>query len=143
MPTRIMLDSNIIAALYFKDPFSERVERTVANYDELHTLDLAYSEVGNVAWKRVCIFKEDAALISKSLDLAAKFIQNNCNISSSGDYLIDALHIGLDNRITIYDSLYLMVAMHLKIKLLTADEELYRKVHRLKKMENLVTLPIE
>lgn len=141
MSTRIALDSSTVAALFFKDPMSERVEQAITNYDQLHTLDLAYAEVGNVAWKRVHLFKEDTIHVSKSLDMALQFIQDNCDVSPCSNYLKEALTIAIDNGITIYDSLFLTLARHFKTRLLTVDEKLHDKISESKKMADLIALP--
>ncbi len=50
MADRVILDSSVIAAIFFKEASSERAERAVENY-KLITVDLAIAEVANVAWK--------------------------------------------------------------------------------------------
>lgn len=141
MPTRIVLDSTAIAALFFKDPFSEKIAKTITNYEEFHTLDFAYAEIGNVAWKRVHIFREDRDGVMRSLDMSSKFIEDNCDVIPSNKHLQDALRIALDNEITVYDALFLAVVKHFKTTLLTTDEKLYRKVKESKKIADLLTLP--
>lgn len=139
-----MLDSTAIAAIFFPDPLSERIEQALVQYDEFHTVDLAYAEVGNVAWKRVRIFKEDRAHTVKSLKAALEFIQNDCKVVESKDVLQQALTFGLDNDITTYDAIFVVAANRLKTKVLSADEKLFRKMRlqKSKKVRNLVMLPI-
>ena len=57
MSDKIILDSSLIAAIFFKEEASERAERAVENCD-LITVDLAAAEVANVSWKRVVFFNE-------------------------------------------------------------------------------------
>ena len=52
MLDNVVLDSCIIAAIFFPETISERAIEIVENHD-CTTVDLAYIEVANVAWKRV------------------------------------------------------------------------------------------
>jgi predicted nucleic acid-binding protein len=138
--TRIVLDSSAIAAIFFPDPLSGQIEQALPKYDEFYTVDLAYAEVGNVAWKRVRIFKEDRAHTFKSLNAALEFIQNDCKVIESKDILRRALAFAVDNDITTYDAIFVAAAKRLKTKVLCADERLFHKI-RSKNVHNLVMLP--
>ena len=48
MQNKVVLDSSVIAAIFFKEEASERSERVVENYN-LITIDVAVAEVANVA----------------------------------------------------------------------------------------------
>ena len=58
MPGRAVVDSSIIAAMFFKEEASPKVLSFSADYDII-TLDLAIAEFGNVAWKQVILYGED------------------------------------------------------------------------------------
>ena len=55
MRDRVILDSSVIAAIFFKEEASERVEEALRDY-KLITVNIAIEEVANVAWKRVVFF---------------------------------------------------------------------------------------
>ncbi len=135
------LDSNVIAALFFKDPYSERVEAALEKYDRLLTLDLAFPEVGNVAWKRISLFHEDYATISRALRMATEFTQNACQVTLSKEILLEGLELGVKQELSIYDSLFLTLAKRMRLKLLTTDEKLHRKAQASKELANLTILP--
>ncbi len=125
---KIVLDSSAIAALFFKDPFSNAVERTLKHYDEYYTVDFAVAEVTNVAWKRITLFSEDQEIIKKALDSAINFIETLCYVASTNKLYKDALNIGVNTRITIYDAAFLALANALKTKLLTCDTKLKNRL---------------
>ena len=54
MPDEVVLDSSVIAAMFFKGDASTRALEAAAKSD-LITLDLAIVEFGNVAWVVVTI----------------------------------------------------------------------------------------
>lgn len=66
MPDRCVLDSSIIAAIFFQEKASDKVVMAVQDSDLL-TVDLALIEVANVAWKRVALFGEDEDLMEEAL----------------------------------------------------------------------------
>ena len=74
MPDRVILDSSVIAAIFFKEESSARAERAAENY-QLITVNLAFAEVANVAWKRVALFNESKKIsVSSSEDLKAHLL---------------------------------------------------------------------
>lgn len=141
MPTSIVLDSTAIAALFFKDPFSERVDEALARYESFHTLDLAFAEVGNVAWKRVHVFKEDLSITSAALQHAVDFIQKVCLVLEARELLAPGLQLAVHEGVTIYDALFLSLAQRLGLNLLTTDEELHRKAQASEKLTRLTVVP--
>lgn len=141
MPTSIVLDSTAIAALFFKDPYSERVDGALERYDRFHTLDLAYAEVGNVAWKRVHIFGEDYAIASKALKGAVDFIEDVCQVVESREIMANALELAVHQRITIYDSLFLSLARRVNAKLLTTDQGLHSRAEASAELKGLTLMP--
>ena len=141
MPTEVALDSTAVSALFFRDPYSERVEVALKKFDEFRTLDLAFAEVGNVAWKRINLFKEDYATSSRALSAAADFITTVCRVSESREILPKALEVGVKYDIPIYDALFLVLADNAKTRLLTTDEKLHRKASKTEALKNLTLLP--
>ena len=66
MRGKAVFDSGVIFAIFFEEAASERAARAAGECRPI-TLDLAVSEVGNAAWKRVAFFqeREDAARLSR------------------------------------------------------------------------------
>ena len=127
MSDKVILDSSLIAAIFFKEEASERAERAVENCD-LITVDLAAAEVANVAWKRVIFFNESKEITSKALKGSIDFITGVCEIITSQELLEDAFEIAIVDKITIYDSLFIAASEREKVPLLTTDGKLYEKV---------------
>jgi predicted nucleic acid-binding protein len=136
-----VLDSTAIAALFFKDPYSDRMDGAIKAYDMMHTLDLAYSEVANVAWKRACLFGEQLDTCRHALELAEEFMQSTCNVIEARGLVDEALRLGFEERIAVYDSLFLAAARRNSAKVLTTDEKLHAKVQRSKELHGLTLLP--
>ena len=141
MADSVVLDSSLIAALFFKDPHSDLAEEALQEFKTYHTLDLAFAEVGNVAWKRVYLFNEEYNITAQALEKAADFIASICQVAPSRDYLKEAFDVGVKEGLTVYDSLFISQAKRLKTTLLTVDSELHRKAEASKNLRGTVSSP--
>lgn len=94
-----------------------------------------------MAWKRVKAFGEDAGASRKALTLARDFVDNTCQVVGSRELVDQALQLAIDEGIAAYDSLYLELARRLKVKLLTTDETLHRKVEGSSRISGLTIVP--
>ncbi len=129
MPIRsLVLDSSVIAALYFPEPYSDWCEEIVAKYDELYTVDLAYAEVCNVAWKRIKLFGHPENIVLANLDKAIEFLNNVCIVIKTFDEYTTAMDIALSVNIPIYDALFLSLSRRKSAKFATLDKNLVNKL---------------
>jgi len=127
MADRVILDSSVIAAIFFKEDSSEVAEMAAESY-KLITVDLAIAEVANVAWKRVMFFDESKEIALKALRRSINFINGACEVISTRKLLEDAFAIAIADEITLYDSLFIAASEIEKVPLLTTDGKLYEKV---------------
>ena len=127
MQDRVIIDSSVIAAIFFKEDSSGRAETAAESY-ELITVDLAIAEVANVAWKRVMFFDESKEIALKALRRSTNFITGACEVISTRKLLEDAFAIAIEDKITIYDSFFIAASEREKVPLLTTDGKLYEKV---------------
>jgi predicted nucleic acid-binding protein len=128
MPDKVALDSNILAAMFFKEDASQRALDAVTKPD-LVTLDLALIEVGNVAWKRVTLFGNDKDLTFNALQKCQTFISEACDIVRAQDMMAKAYDISIITTASFYDSLFLALAEREQIPLMTLDKKLYNKTN--------------
>jgi len=135
-----VLDSSVIAALFFNDPCSESAERFVLGLGTAYTLDLAVAEVSNVAWKRIKFFGEDYGKVKELLKMAVRFIDEVCVSFSSREIYEEALAIGVEISESVYDALFIALAEKLKVKLATCDEKLGNKLKNTRLREAVLVL---
>ncbi|MEM2925073.1 MAG: type II toxin-antitoxin system VapC family toxin [Methanocellales archaeon] len=124
---KVVLDSSVISAIFFREEASERAEKVAENY-KLITLDFAAVEVANVAWKRVIFFSDSKEIVLRALKKNLEFINNVCEIIASKELIEDAFEIAVSDEITIYDSLFIAASEREKVSLLTTDKKLYEKL---------------
>ena len=128
MPGNIVVDSSVIAAVFFLEDATEQAISCVQNR-ECITVDLAFAEVANVAWKRQSFFRHDPASVKPALDAALAFIGETCEVLSSRDLAGDAFACAGESAITVYDALYVAAADQQKVPLFTLDGELFARTH--------------
>ena len=126
MPDEVVLDSSLIAAMFFKEDASIRALDAAAKSD-LITLDLAIAEVGNVAWKQVVLCGADKDQTLVAFKKCQSFISDACELVRAEDLTIRAYNIAVETRTAFYDSLFLAAAEARQVPLLTLDRKLYEK----------------
>jgi predicted nucleic acid-binding protein len=126
MPDEVVLDSSLIAAMFFKEDASMRAQDAASNSD-LITLDLAIAEVGNVAWKQVVLCGADKDQTLVAFKKCQSFISDACELVRAEDLTIRAYNIAVETRTAFYDSLFLAAAEARQVPLLTLDRKLYEK----------------
>ena len=126
MPDEVVLDSNVIEAMFFKEDASMRALDAAAKSD-LITLDLAIAEVGNMAWKQVVLCGADKDQTLVAFKKCQSFISDACELVRAEDLTIRAFNIAVETRTAFNDSLFLAAADARQVPLLTLDRKLYEK----------------
>ena len=124
MQNKMVLDSSVIAAIFFKEEASERSERAIENYN-LITVDVAVAEVANVAWKRVVFFGESRGVTLKALKNCVSFITGVCTVITLQELVEHGFEIAVADEITLYDALFVAASEREGVPLLTLDKKLY------------------
>jgi predicted nucleic acid-binding protein len=126
MPDRAVLDSSILAAMFFKEAASSRALKCAAECDPV-TLDLAVAEVGNVAWKQVVFSGESKDRALDAFRDCQDFITTACTLIKASDLTAEAFEIAVENKTSYYDSLFLAAAQEEKCHCLPWIENCMRK----------------
>jgi len=126
MPTDIVVDSSVVAALVTPEQYSEWASKKIAEYDDFHALDLNYYEVANaIKYKKSDHFdaKDAAKAFMQATEMLDLFAVHNFS-----EVINNALAIALELNITVYDGAFLSLAEQLDAKLLTLDQKLAKKL---------------
>ena len=130
--TRYVLDASV-AAKWFLSANDESYAEESLTLLQLYATgsvqffvpDLFFAEFGNILWKAEKLGRCD----SKAADLATKsIIDRKIPSFSSAPLLARALQIARRHGRTVYESLYLALAVDLDAPLVTADERLANSV---------------
>ena len=116
-----VLDASVVAVAFFQEDHADRARRLLVGECELHAPDLIYAELASVIWKRHSrgeITPEEAAHLLT--DLRSLPLQT----TPCGDLVEAALELALRTERTVYDCLYLALAVRTKSIVVTADKRL-------------------
>ena len=120
MKTRV-LDASVVAAAFFQEDHAERASRLLAGGGALHAPDLIYAELANVIWKRHNRGEIDPDEAGRLLaDLRRLPLQ----ITPCGDLVEAAMELALRTGRTVFDCLYLALAVRTKSIMVSADKRL-------------------
>jgi predicted nucleic acid-binding protein len=124
--SRYVVDASVAIKWYLPEIHNAEAQRLLQTGTVLLAPDLIFSEVGNILWKRVRasdLTEGEAEVVLQSLG------QSHLAISPSWPLVMLALEIACQTQRTVYDSLYLALAVREKVTLVTADQKLYNAIH--------------
>lgn len=127
-----VLDSSVIAAIFFEEDASLKAKQVAAGHRPI-TVDWAYAELGNVAWKRIAKFDEDQNATVSSLKKCFEFL-NSCSLINGLELVEPALVQSLEHQITFYDALYVAASEKVGAPLYTLDKKLKAKAKNMNVM---------
>lgn len=124
--TTVVADASVLAKWFLPDEtLREQAMQLLSRYTlgELRLIvpDLFWPEFGNILWKAV----RQGRCSQQSANTAVSSIrERNLPTISSRDLIADAFAIASKFNRTVYDGLYVALAMALNTQLVTADERL-------------------
>ena len=116
-----VLDASVVAVAFFQEDHADRAHRLLVGEGALFAPDLIYAELANVIWKRHSrgeLTPDEAARLLA--DLRSLPLQT----TPCGDLVEAALELALRTERTVYDCLYLALAVRTKSIMVTADKRL-------------------
>lgn len=120
--TAIVVDASVVIKWFVPELGSEAAQRMLQQDHEYLAPDLLFAEIGNVVWKKVrkgeLTEKDGLGLIN---DLSTASIES----VPTPELVADAYALAVASGRTVYDALYLALAIRLKTLFVTADERLF------------------
>jgi predicted nucleic acid-binding protein len=123
--TLLVVDSSVAVKWFVPEIHSDSAVALLDVDNDLHAPDLLLAETGNILWKKVNrgeLTAETARKVAEALTASA------LNIHASSPLVTSALDIALGLSRTVYDCLYLALALSLACPFVTADERLFNAV---------------
>ena len=117
------MDSCVIAAIFLPEAITDKAIEAAVDH-ECTTVDLAYTEVANAAWKRAVHTGQDMQTVKTALDDAMAFIKETCDVIPADELINPAWDLACRHRITIYDALFVAASIRCDAPLMTADKRL-------------------
>jgi predicted nucleic acid-binding protein len=122
-----VVDASVIAAAYFQEQFADEAISLLASGRSLHAPDLVISEVASVIWKR---HRRNEIDHTEAVGLLADFRTLPLSITSSDELIESALELALRTERTVYDCLYLALAVKTESAMVSADKRLVNALRR-------------
>ncbi len=119
--TTVVVDSSVAMKWFVPEVHSDRAASLLETWVQLAAPDLLYAEAGHVLWKKI---ERGELSATEAREVVAGLRRVPVAISPSGDLLEAALEIALAHRRTVYDSLYVALAVARECDFVTADERL-------------------
>jgi predicted nucleic acid-binding protein len=118
---RYVVDASVAAKWLLPEQHTAQAERLLGSGASLLAPDLVYAEVANVFWKRVVRGEvtEDAAEEALSL-----LLRMDLAVTTAANLAPQAFVVACELRLTVYDSLYVALALERNAPLVTADRRL-------------------
>jgi len=120
--SRKVVDASVAVKWYLPEVHDVPSRRLLTNGDELLVPDLIFPEVGNILWKRVRMGQMTEA---EGQTILASLASLPLQVTSSGSLVSSALAISCETGRTVYDSLYLALAVRENSVMVTADKKFY------------------
>lgn len=121
----LVVDASVAVKWFFPEPHAQAARRALSDRRTLLAPDLIWAEVGNVLWKRA-----QRAEISPEVarDMLRQFKRFPLRTFTAKTLLEPAWSLAAHYRISVYDGLYLALAVSRHGKLVTADRPFHDTV---------------
>lgn len=117
----VVLDASVLIKLFIEEPGSVEAVAAVESAEQLLAPDLLLAESSDILWKRVQRDELDATVAD---ELLTDILQMQIQYTPTRDLVEVALRLAIETKRTVYDALYLALAIQADAVLLTADERL-------------------
>jgi predicted nucleic acid-binding protein len=119
--TTLVVDSSVAVKWFIPEVLSDQAARILDDSYELLAPDLLISEFGNVLWKKI---RRGEIETSEAREILAAFRRVPLEILPGLDLVEAALEIAVAHGRTLYDALYVALALARNCPFITADDRL-------------------
>ncbi len=126
MPSYV-IDASVGIKWFVPEEYEEQAELLLAGTYSLLVPDLFYVEITNILWKRVRQNEIPESIARNILLALDTFV---LTASSCASLSKTALEITVQTGCSVYDSMYVALAIRKKSKLVTADKKLFNTLSR-------------
>jgi predicted nucleic acid-binding protein len=120
-----VVDASVVIKWFVPEVHGDRARRLLATAHQYLSPDLLFPELGNVIWKKV---RRGELTADEGQRLAADISRIAVETVPTRGLMIDAHAVAVTTGLTVYDAMYLALAVRLQTELITADEKLGRMV---------------
>jgi len=123
----LVVDASVAIKWFLPEIHGEAALRLLEGQYALRVPDLIFSEFGNVLWKR---FRKGQISRKEAIVTTEALLALPLQVESSQSLIPAALEIACSAHRTVYDSLYLAVAIAHQCRVVTADSKLHNALKK-------------
>ena len=120
-----VVDTSLVIKWFVPEIHSEAARRWLGASHDYVAPDLLFSEAGNAVWKKV---RRKELEETEGRQLVMDLAQVAVETVATRSLLQDALALALTAGITVYDAMYLTLAVRLETEVITGDDRFASKV---------------
>lgn len=124
-----VIDASSLAKYILREVNWEKIREYLEN--EVYSLNIALVEISNAIWKHRVLYDRISEEGAMAAFEAVKILKDIVIFESFEGYLDNAMEISYDNKIPIYDALYISQA-HKYGKIITSDKLQRDVAHKMK-----------
>ncbi|MCD4825003.1 MAG: type II toxin-antitoxin system VapC family toxin [Phycisphaerae bacterium] len=117
----VVVDASVAAKWFFPEEHSEAALRLLDGKHRLLGPDLIHSEFGNITWK---IHRRGLITADEAAEIVQQFLTLPLEIHGSESLMATAVELAMTTGRTVYDSMYVALAIDQEAIFVTADERL-------------------
>ncbi len=121
------MDTSVAVKWFLPEIHREAATRVLKSKRELLAPDLIWAEVGNTLWKKV---RRDEITPEEANDILKDFMRFPIQTYGHKTLLEAAWSLAGQSAISVYDGLYLALAVGRDCSLVTADRKFYDALHK-------------
>jgi len=117
-----VVDASVVIKWFVPEVGSDAASRLLASEDRLEAPDLLFAEIANAIWKKVLrgqLTRAESQLLASDIEQVA------VNTTPCRALAKDAHAIALITSRSVYDSMYVALALRLDTHVITADERFF------------------
>lgn len=118
-----VVDASVVIKWFVPEIHGDAARRLLSVPHEYFSPDLLFSEVGNTIWKKV---RRGELTVAQGEGLVADISTIAVETVPTRDLLVDAYALAVSSGVTVYDAMYLALAVRLETEMITADDRLAR-----------------
>jgi predicted nucleic acid-binding protein len=135
--TAWVVDASVAVKWFIPEIHSEVAKRLLIEGNELVAPELLLPEVGNILWKKYRIGELEAV---EAREILADLRRLPLHLVRMAPYIENALALAVQHGRTVYDCIYLALAIHRGGRFVTADRKLINALQDTKVAANIVRI---
>lgn len=130
-----VVDASVVIKWFIPEVHSESAKSLLTDEYNLSAPELLLPEVGNILWKKHRLGELEA---TEAREILLDIRRIPLRIAPMSAHIENALAIAVQYQRTVYDSIYLALAVHLGNRFVTADRKLVNALVETQLAENIV-----